>query len=101
MNGSVEKLRMKVGLETPYRIYVRSLNLPNEKRINNYGYLIRNIITVQAGGENDRHINQTIEETMLGCDIPDGKTFLLAPNVYMINLSALFYMLIEKLAPPG
>ena len=101
LNGSVEKVKENVGCEHPYQIFLRPLTVDNEKETSAFGYLVHRIIDTQPNGERGRHIHQTIEETILGCDIPDGPTFLMAPDVYIINLSAVFYDLIERLTTAG
>jgi hypothetical protein len=97
LNGSVEKIKKNVTRDHPYRIFLRPLNEGNRKKASAFGYLIHKTITIQQDLENDRRINQTIEETLIGCDIPDGATFLQAQDVYMVNLSALFDALVEQL----
>lgn len=102
LNGSVEKLTERVGPENPYRIYLRGLNVARHKKSTVFGYLIRKTIRTQPEpGDHGRQINRIIEETILNCDIPDGATFLQAPEVHMINLTALFYFLVQRVAAPG
>lgn len=98
LNGSVEKLRHRVGVKHPYRIYLRLLNPANGKKNSVFGYLIQKIIDIRPVSENECQINQVIEETILGCDISGGSTFLQVADISMINLSALFYDLVERLA---
>lgn len=97
LNGSVEKVRQNVGCEHPYQIFLRTKNVANGKKKSAFCYLIRKIINIEPAVANERHINQTIEETLLGCNIRDGSTFMTVPDVFIINLSALFYTLIEQL----
>ncbi|WP_419663772.1 hypothetical protein Dvar_39920 [Desulfosarcina variabilis str. Montpellier] len=97
LNGSVERVKENVGCEHPYQIFLRTVTVASGKKTSAFGYLIHKIIDLQPMAASSRHINQTVEETILGCDIPDGSTFLMAPDVYIINLSALFYDLIERL----
>lgn len=97
LNGSVEKLRQRVGVERTYRIYLQPLSPANGKKKTAFGYLIQKILDTQPVPANRCQITQTIEEIILGCDFSDGATFLQAPDVGMINLSALFHRLIEKL----
>jgi hypothetical protein len=101
LNGSVEKLKERVGLDHPYRIYLRNLHGGNGKKAAVFGYLIRKTITSQPVSGSGGQIHETIEEIILGCDIPDGQTFLRTPDVQMINLSALFCTVVERLAPTG
>ena len=102
LNGSVEKLREKAAFEQPCRIYLQALHLKTEKKTLAFGYLVRKTISSRPDpGEGGHRISQAVEETILNCDIPDGRTFLQAPEIYMVNLSALFYALIERLLPLG
>lgn len=101
LNGSVEKVKENVGCEHPYQIFLRPLAVDSGKETSAFGYLVHQIIDTQPRGASERYIHQTIEETILGCDIPDGSTFLMAPDVCLINLSALFYDLVERLTPPN
>lgn len=100
LNGSVEKIKQNVTCDQPYRIFVRPMAAGNRKKASAFGYLINKTISTQKDLKKDRHIKQTIEETLIACDIPDGETFLQAPDMYMINLSALFYRLVEQLTSP-
>ena len=101
LNGSVEKVKQHVGCDHPYQIFLRNLTVDSGKKTSTFGYLIHNIIDMQPRAASGRRINQVIEETILGCDIPDGTSFLMAPDVCLINLSALFYDLIERLTTAG
>jgi hypothetical protein len=99
LNGSVEKLKAKAGLDNPCRIYLRDLALANDKKATAFGYLIRKTIGTQPGPEGSQQVMQIIEEIILNCDMPDGRTFLQTPDAQLINLSALFDFVVERLAP--
>lgn len=100
LNGSVEKLKQKVGSEQSYQIYLRHLTMKKNKHPAGFGYLIRKTIQTRKGpGAHGPTIVQTIEETILNCKIPDGTTFLQSPDVHLLSLSALFHDLVERLVP--
>jgi hypothetical protein len=97
INGSAEKLRQRFGGKHPYRIYLRPLNPANGKKNAVFGYLIQKIVDSRPLPENESQIRQIIEETSIGCDSCGGSTFLQETDICMINLSALFYDLVEQL----
>ena len=96
LNGSIEKMKAKAGLENPCRIYFKKIQSEEGKKAAAFGYLIQKTVSCQRGGEDNRQLTQTVEETILGCDNGDGQTFLETPTVYLINISALFYELVDR-----
>ncbi len=98
LNGSIERLKEKAGDDRPYRIFLRALGGVDGKKTSAFCYLIYQIISSQAVEGVDHQFHQTIEETILNCRISDGNAFLQAPEVRMINISALFQKLIERLS---
>ncbi len=96
LNGSMEKLKAKAGRKAPCRVYFRKLKAQGGKNSAPFGYLIQKTVSRQVDGEDCRKSTQTLEETIWGCDLGDGQAFLEAPEIYFINLSALFYALIDK-----
>ena len=80
------------------RIYFSALPAMKAKDAPAVGYLIRRTLGRKIhGAAVSRQIMEIVEETLLHCDLPDGRAFLELPQVYLINLSALFLWLIEKL----
>jgi hypothetical protein len=94
-NGArTEKIEVTAG----YRIYFCPLPASKAKNASGVGYFIRRAISRQVRASTvNRHITETVEETLIHCGLPDGDAFLKQPYVHLINLSALFSMVTEKL----
>jgi hypothetical protein len=92
LNGFNGGKSEKAGPSGPFRIYFCPLTPSG------FGYLIRRSVCrrsdAAAGG---RRVTETIEETLIQSDAPDGRTFLEDPNVRIINLTAMVDTLVEKL----
>jgi hypothetical protein len=82
----------------PFRIYFCPLMPAGTKISSGFGYLIRRSVCCRsdaaAGG---RRVTETIEETLIQSEAPDGQTFLKDPNVRIINITAMVDTLVEKL----
>ena len=81
-----------------YRIYFRPVRATGAKNGTGFGYLIRKTVryestTVASGLQTQ----ESFEEALLRSDAPDGCAFLENPDVRMINLSALFGVLVKTL----
>jgi hypothetical protein len=80
------------------RIYFSPLPAAKTKTATGVGYLIRRTLSRQVhGAAVDRQIMEIVEETPLHCDLHEGRAFMELPQVHLINLSALFLWLIERL----
>jgi hypothetical protein len=96
LNGSMETPAKGAGRPT-YRIFLRRLPLADGAKGPRFGYLIRKTVSSQSFFTSSRlRMVETVEETIVNCDIPDGTAFLEAPEVHMINLSALISQLIDR-----
>ncbi|MBC2709968.1 MAG: hypothetical protein HGJ94_02835 [Desulfosarcina sp.] len=81
-----------------YRIYFSPLSPVGAKGGSGFRYLIRKTVGTQSEASATFHqIMETYEETIIHSDVPDGIVFLQDSSVRMINLTALFAVLLEKL----
>ena len=88
----------KVGPSRPFRIFFCPLTPSGTKIASGFGYLIRQSVSCQSdAATGGRRVTETIEETLIQSEAPDGQTFLEDPNVRIINLTAMVDTLVEKL----
>ncbi|MBC2744489.1 MAG: hypothetical protein HGJ93_16005 [Desulfosarcina sp.] len=80
------------------RIYFSPLSPAGSKGGSGFRYLIRKTVSIQSvASATCQQIMETFEETIIHSDVPDGFVFLQDSGVRMINLTALFAVLVEKL----
>lgn len=88
----------KVGPANGYRIYFSPLPSAGAKCGSGFRYLIRKTVGIQSkASATCQQVMETFEETIIHSDVTDGYLFLQDPGVRMINLTALFAGLVEKL----
>lgn len=98
LNGINGAGTQKVAQSNDYRIYFCPLPPVGANSGSGFRYLIREIVSIESDASSaSRQIVETLAETIIHSDVPDGGVFLQDPHVCMINLTALFGMLVDKL----
>jgi hypothetical protein len=98
LNGSMGVKSEKGEPSKPVRIYFCPLTPAGVKTTSGFAYLIRRSVGCQSdGAAAGRRVTETIEETLIQSEAPDGQAFLEDPNVRLINLTAMVDTLAEKL----
>ena len=79
-------------------VYFCPLPHTGTKNVSGFRYLIRKTINISVqASATGRQTIVTLDETLIHSDAPHGAIFLQNPDVRLINLSALFQLLVEKL----
>ncbi len=98
LNGTNGKETAIGGKTNGLRIYFCPFRTAGAKNGAGFCYLIRKSIRVKSDiMASGIQISETFEETIIHADAADGCFFLQDPEVRIINLSALFAGLVEKL----
>jgi len=97
LNGANGTVSETGGPLNGYRIYFCPVRAAAAKNGSGFCYLIRKTVSIQSDElATCRQIIETFEETLIHFDATDACVFHQDPDVRMINLSALFAVLVEK-----
>lgn len=81
-----------------YRIYFCPVRATGDSNGSIFRYLIRNTVRFESvTAASGRQTRETFEETVIHADAPEGWACLDDPDVRMVNLTALFGVLVKKL----
>jgi hypothetical protein len=98
LSGANGKATDVGGQTNGFRIYFRSLKVAGVNNGSGFCYLIRKTVDMRSlESVTGPCTMETYEETIIPFIAADGSVFLLAPDVHLLNLSALFAVLVTRL----